>query len=97
MAKRKNWKYTRNGVEYTLSVGGLMKIRRGGWTHSIIDDISESEWLRQVPGEETVTILGFGKTSGKTFKQGCTVRYLDTDGKIHEQIIDSAGVGGKSI
>ena len=88
MAKRKNWKYTRNGVEYTLSEGGLMDVFGGGW--QICDGISE--WCGE-PWKETVTILGFSKAEGKTFKQGCTVRYLDTDGKIHEQIIDSGGAG----
>jgi len=94
MAQRKNWKYTRKGVEYTLSVGGLMKFRRGGWHHYCSDDISE--WCGE-PWEEIVTILGFWKTGlGDTYKQGCIVKYLDGDGKIHEHIIMAPGGRGGS-
>ena len=96
MAKRKNWKYTRNGVEYTLSVGGLMKFCRGGWCHSIIDDISESEW-RGEPWEETVLIWAFRGTGlGHTYKQGCSVIYLDGNGKIRETNIMAPGGWGGS-
>ena len=88
MAKRKNWKYTRNGVEYTLSVNGLMKIHRGGW----VDQPAlggYTEWHGE-PWEETVLILGFRKCEGSTFKQECVVEYLNTsNGKKGWEIINA--------
>ena len=93
MAQRKNWKYTRNGTEYTLSVGGLMKFCRGGWTH-YSDGISD--WNGE-PWKETVLILGFRKTGlGDTYKQGCSVTYLDGNGKIREHNIMAPGGRGGS-
>ena len=83
---RKNWKYTRNGVEYTLSVGGLMMFHRGGW-HHYVSDGGYTEW-RGEPWEETVLILGFRKLARTTFKQGCMVEYLNTsNGKIDWEIL----------
>jgi hypothetical protein len=87
MAQRKNWKYTRNGVEYTLSVGGLMKIYHGGW---YTDSDGFSNWKGE-PWEETVTILGFSKTGlYDTYKRGCDVQVLNTsNGKIDWHIISA--------
>jgi hypothetical protein len=87
MAKRKNWKFTRNGTEYTLSVGGLMKFHRGGW---YCDSDGFSNW-RGEPWEEIVTILAFRKTEGTTFKQKCFVKHLDGNGKINWDIISASG------
>ena len=86
MAKRLNWQYTRNDVEYTLSVGGLMKFHRGGWHHYASCDMSD--WNGE-PWEEIVTILGFRKYARTTFKQGCMVEYLNGDGKIIWEIINA--------
>jgi hypothetical protein len=80
MAKMKNWQYTRNGTEYTLSVGGLIKFRRGGWIH---DSMGFYEWHGE-PWEEIVTILGFRKSGLVKPKEGCFVDYLNGDGKIRE-------------
>ena len=90
MAQRKNWKYTRNGVEYTLSVNGLMKFHRGGWHHyASCDSMHMSDWMGE-PWEETVLITAFRKCSRTTFKQECIVEYLNTsNGKKGWEIISA--------
>ena len=58
-----------------------MKFHRGGWTH---DSEGFTDWHGE-PWEEIVTILGFSKSGlVDTYKQGCFVKYLDSNGKIRD-------------
>ena len=83
MAKRLNWQYTRNDVEYTLSVGGLMKFTRGDG-----DDHWRFEWEGDQQ-EVIVTILGFSYL-GCPYKRGCWVKYL-SNGKFGCALIKAPG------
>jgi len=68
---KKNWKFTRDGVERTLSVGGLMRVCGGGG----------GLWNGE-PWEEIVTILGFVRANGSTYKEAVYIDYLNSDGRI---------------
>ena len=96
MAKRKNWQYTRNGVEYTLSVGGLMKFIRGdgedhwrqrGWLDPL-EDHWRWEW-EEDQRDVIVTILGFSY-AGCPYKRGCWVKYF-FNGKFGSAVIKAPG------
>jgi len=81
--KRKDWQFTRNGIEYTLSVGGLMKFTRAGAVDRY--DIPHTPET----GEEIVTILGFDYSGCRRWS-GCWVNYL-SNGKFGCALIKAPG------
>ena len=78
MAVRKNWKYTRGGVERTLSVGGFVVLRRGGY----YTDADGREVWRGPEEDEIVTIVGIGKHYDETYRNAVEITYLNSNGKI---------------